>query len=76
MAAKAHREGLRVRTVAIRVPVEEAAKIRARLSRRSDRNKGVQRKDSIVGGWADLERGTIFQAALWLKNRLAEQQGK
>ena len=38
------------KTVAIRVPAEEAPKIKARLSRRKARNNGVQRKDSIGGG--------------------------
>lgn len=71
-----HRVRAYRKTVAIRVPVEEAAKIRVRLSRRNDRSNGVQRKDCAGRGHLAVERETMRQTALWLENRLIEKQGK
>jgi hypothetical protein len=69
-----HRLRVPGKTVPIRVPVEEAPKIKARLSRTKGRNNGVQRTDSIGRGNQALERETFRQVALWLKNRL-DQKG-
>lgn len=69
-----HRFRVPGKTVPIRVPTDQAPKIKARLSRRNGRNNGVQRTDSIGGAKVALEREMFHQAALWLKNRLDQKR--
>ena len=64
------------KTVPIRVPISEAGKIKARITHQNARKSVVQRIPATESRELVVQRRAFHLAALWLKNRLSEEQGK
>ena len=64
------------KTVAIRVPKDEAPKIKARITYQNARKSVVRQIPAIESQQLIVQRRAVLLAALWLKNRLSEEQRK
>ncbi len=64
------------KTVAIRVPRDEAPKIKAKITHQNARKSVVRQIPAIESRELIIQVRAIHLAALWLKNRLSEEQGK
>jgi len=64
------------KTVPIRVPISEVGKIKARITHQNARKSVVQQFPAIESQKLIVQRQAIHLAALWLKNRLLEEQRK
>ena len=64
------------KTIAIRVPRDEAPQIKARITHQNARKSVVRQIPATEGRELAVQRQAIHLAALWLKNRLLAEQGK
>ncbi len=64
------------KTVPIRVPISEAGKIKARITHQNARKSVVQQFPATESRGLTVQRQVVLLAALWLKNRLSEEQRK
>ena len=62
--------------VLIRVPIEEIREIKVGIARRKAKRSMVPRISGTEGYELMVNRRAIHLAALWLGNRLSEEQGK
>ncbi len=60
----------------IRVPIEEIREIKVGIARRKAKRSVVPRISGTEGYESMVNRRVIHLAALWLKCRLLEEQGK
>ncbi len=64
------------KTVPIRVPISEAGKIKARITRQNARKSVVQQFPATESRELIVQRQAVLLVASWLKCRLLEEQGK
>ena len=64
------------KTVAIRVPRDEAPKIKARITHQNARKSVVRHFPAIESRELMVQRQAVLLVASWLKCRLLEEQGK
>ena len=64
------------KTVAIRVPRDEAPQIKARITHQNARKSVVRQIPATEGRELAVQRQVFHQAALWLGNWLSEEQQK
>ena len=60
----------------MRVPISEVGKIKARITHQNARESVVQQIPATESRELVVQRQAIHLAALWLKNRLSEEQQK
>ena len=63
------------KSVPIRVPISEAGKIKARITHQNARKSVVQQIPATESRELIVQRRAIYLAALWLNNRLSEENG-
>ena len=64
------------KSVPMRVPISEVGKIKARITHQNARKSVVQQIPATESRELAVQRQVVLLAALWLKNRLLEEQRK